>query len=132
MFRTNAATIKTFLLCAALTVFYLSCASGPGAFKSAPDWVYDPPEDSADMVYFVGSGSDTSGNIAAAEEKARYSLAGEVTSFIGVKITSETTIEARETLETYEAEIRESITQESEARMRDFRVTDDSQQERMR
>jgi hypothetical protein len=122
--RNNAATLKTLLLGVILAVLYLSCASGRGAFRSAPDWVYDPPEDSEDMVYFVGSGSDTSGNVAAAEEKARYSLASEVTSYIGVTVTSETTIEARETLETYEAEIRESITQESEARFQDFRVTD--------
>jgi len=116
--------LKTFLLCAGFVSLLLSCASGPAVLKTAPDWVYDPPDDTADAVYFVGSGSDTSGNLAAAEEKAGYSLMAEVTRFIGVKVTAETTVKARETLENYEAEIWESILQESEARLSDFRVID--------
>lgn len=111
-----------------LPVFFLllaSCASGPpGSRGQRPDWVLKPPDSNANNVFFVGSGSDETGDIAAAENRAVTSLVSDVTRHIGVKITSETTVEARATLETFEEEVTAVINESSSARLSDFRIVD--------
>jgi formiminotetrahydrofolate cyclodeaminase len=105
--------------------FVVSCAGGPapqGGGGKQPGWVTSMPEDTADSAYFIGVGTSASGDTAEAENAAVLSMLAEITRFLGVRITAETTVEARDTLEQYEMEMTEKIKQESAARVGDFRV----------
>jgi hypothetical protein len=73
-------------------------------------------------MYFSGVGTSDDGDLAEAENAAVYSLIAEVTRFIGVRITAETTVEARDTLEAYEQEMVQTIRQASAAQIGDFTV----------
>lgn len=109
------------------TGFIVSCAGGAPAQSGdgpPPDWVRSMPEDTAENAYFVGVGTSESGDAAEAETAAVNSMLAEITRFLGVRITAETTVEARDTLETYEQEMTEKITQSSAARVGDFRVVE--------
>lgn len=101
-----------------------SCATKPEIIRKAPEWVSQPPGDADGSVFFVGAGSDTAGDLPSAEQRAVNNLIAEVSRFIGVSVTAETTIEAKDTLQSYEEEIREKITQSSSASIQDFRVID--------
>ena len=100
-----------------LSVMVTGCASAPG-------WVELPPSETAGEVFFTGSGSDSDGNAAKAEEGAQSALVSAVTRYLGVRISSESTVRARATLTEYEAEITELITQESAAYVSDLRIAD--------
>lgn len=119
------------LLVLGLASFFLvACSSAPEVVereepeKSPPDWVSNPPKDSSEKVYFVGSATNVAGDQPQAEADAVNSLIAEITRYIGVRVSSETTVEARDTLEEYTQSITESITQTSSARVSDFRVED--------
>lgn len=99
-----------------------SCASVARPGGAVPVWVTNPPESDASYMFFSGVGTSTKGDLAEAENAAVYSLIAEVTRFIGVRISAETTVEARDTLETYEQEMVQIIRQESEAQIGDFTV----------
>ena len=101
-------------------VFMVSCLTLPGK----PPWVSSPPEEGPETVYFVGVGSDPAGDTAAADEQAKRSLVAEVTRYLGVRVTSETTVEARATLDAYTASVTEMVNQRSEARISDLRITE--------
>jgi hypothetical protein len=102
---------------AAAAVLFAACAG-------TPRWIHSPPADTASEVYFTGIGSDPSGDVGKAEDRAVASMVAEITKYIGVKITADTTVEARATVESYEAEIVERIREQSSALVSDFRVVD--------
>ena len=121
------------LITVAAAALMVSCAGGARPGGTMPGWVTNPPEADAASMYFSGVGTSDTGDPAEAENAAVYSLIAEVTRFIGVKITAETTVEARDTLEAYEQEMVQTIRQESAAQIGDFTVeekwisrTDDS------
>jgi len=104
-----------------------SCGSAPpppssGGGEAAPDWIMSMPADTDESAFFVGVGTSDSGDAAEAENTAVYSMLAEITRFLGVRITAETSIEARDTLEAYEVEMTEKIKQTSAAQVGDFRV----------
>jgi hypothetical protein len=103
------------VLTAALLLF--GCAS-------VPNWVEAPPAVSNTEVFFTGLGSDDGGNAAKAEKSAMNSMVSEVTRYLGVRITSESTVEATSTLTTYTAEITELIREASYAYISDLRLVD--------
>ena len=103
----------------------VSCAGGPAPQSAGgprPGWVTSMPEDTEEDAYFVGVGTSETGDVAEAENAAVRSILAEITRFLGVKITAETTVEARDTLEKYEQEMTEKIKQESAAQVGDFKV----------
>jgi hypothetical protein len=102
------------------TAFLAACATTGGA----PSWVSGAPADTADTVYFVSAGSDPAGDPAVAEAGASRLLVSEITKYIGVTISSETTVEAQATLDEYEARVTESIRERSSAMLTGFRVVD--------
>ena len=120
------------LLILALASFFLvACSSAPEPVqreeepeKAPPEWVTNPPKDTAEKVYFLGSATNGAGDLPQAEADAVNSLIAEITRYIGVRVSSETTVEAKDTLEEYTQSITESITQTSSARVSDFRVED--------
>ena len=111
-------------------LFIMSCASPakPASAepekKKAPDWVLTPPQGNAQNEFFVGSASDASGDAAKAEEQAVYSLIAEITRYLGVKVTAETTSQAKASLDNFQAQITQQVKQSGNARLAGFRVAD--------
>lgn len=106
-----------------LPVFlFFSCAGVVKPGSSMPVWVTNPPAPDLASMYFSGVGTSDSGDLAEAENAAVYSLIAEVTRFIGVRITAETTVEARDTFDTYEQKMIQIIRQSSSAQVGDFTV----------
>ncbi|HUX20263.1 MAG TPA: hypothetical protein VMW69_03420 [Spirochaetia bacterium] len=118
--------VKIRFYCAAATMVALliSCATAPKSTVSAPGWVTTTPRATSEYTYFVGSGSDTQGNIAAANENADHSLVADVTRYLGVTITSQTTVETKADLKSFQTRVEERIRESSSATIGDFTVAD--------
>ncbi len=118
------------VLCATVFFFITSCASPakPASSepekKPVPEWVSTPPAGNAQSEFFVGSASDAAGDAAKAEEQAIYSLIAEITRYFGVKVTSETTSQAKASLNDFQAQVTQQVRQSGAARIAGFRVTD--------
>jgi hypothetical protein len=125
MYRGVMQSLKSFVTGAVLVVI-LGCAGTPGggAAGEVPDWVAGTVPSDARYEYFVGSSSDYDSDTSRAEQQAVYSLIDEITRYMGVRITSETTAEARASLEEFESSIRQEVRQTGSARMEGFRVVD--------
>jgi len=113
---------------AVIVVILMGCAttsgSQGGTGGNMPDWVTAPPADTADFMYFVGAGSDSGSDEAAARQQAAGDLVSSITRFLGVKVTSETTVEAKDSLNQFTSTLSQTIQEESEARLGDFRIKD--------
>jgi hypothetical protein len=109
-----------------LAVLLFGCASAPESTEptEAPDWVLGAPPQEAGYAFFVGAGTDDQGRTAAAEEGASLSMIDSIVRYLGVEITSQSTAEARATLDEFEAEVTQQIRQESEARLEGFQLVD--------
>ncbi len=121
-------TLIITVLAVMLTV-WTGCASAPsdsqgGGTGDIPEWVTNPPADTADSMYFVGAGSDSDGNEAAARQQAAADLVSSITRFLGVKVTSDTTVQAKDTLDQFTSSLSQTITEQSEARLSSFRIKD--------
>lgn len=122
----NRISLKLTVL-AALVAVLVGCASSPsgrGSEGEIPDWVMTPPADTAEEMYFVGAGSDSSGDDAAARQQAAGDLVSSITRFLGVQVTSSTTVEAKDSLNQFTSSLSQTIQEESEARLGNFRVID--------
>ncbi|MFW6214916.1 MAG: hypothetical protein ACOC45_03105 [Alkalispirochaetaceae bacterium] len=112
----------------ALPLLFFACATGgDGAGADGappPEWVVDPPESTAQLEYFLGSASSAEGDVAAAEEQAVADLLAEITRYMGVRVTSESTAEARASLDDFETDVTQIVRQESDARVEGLRVED--------
>ncbi len=113
-----------------LTLVVLSgCASSPSGAQTGPDgdipdWVTTPPADTAEAMFFVGAGSDSAGDEASARKQASGDLVSSITRFLGVKITNSTTVEAKDSLDQFTSSLSQTINEESEARLGNFRIKD--------
>lgn len=128
----NRAGVRLALITAVLTAIltvWTGCATAPSESQSSrsgdiPEWVTNPPADTADSVYFVGAGSDSNGDEASARQQAAADLVSSVTRFLGVKVTSDTTVEARDSLDQFTSTLSQTINEQSEARLSSFRIKD--------
>lgn len=125
---TKRSGLKLTLIVAALA-FLLGCASAPsdsqgGSGEDMPDWVTNPPSDTADEMYFVGAGSDSDGNESAARKQAAADLVSSITRFLGVRVTSDTTVEAKDSLDQFTSTLSQTITEKSDARLSSFTIED--------
>jgi len=115
-------------LAVSLLIVLIGCAttSGPrqGGSGDIPEWVTAPPADTAESMYFVGAGSSPDRDEAAARQQAAGDLVSSITRFLGVKVTSATTVEARDSLNQFTSSLSQTIQEESEARLGDFRIKD--------
>ena len=110
-----------YLLASALALIAASCAStGMGR----PGWVDSPPADTQAAFIFVGAGSDPAGDEAAARRMAQGEVVSEITRFLGVKITAETTVEAKDAYGVFESNVTQRISESSRAKIGDLRVVD--------
>jgi len=121
---------KASVVGAAVLLLFLGCATGsrpretgaPG--ESPPPWVLSTPAGDARYEYFVGSSSDPAKDAARAEEQAVYALIAEITRYIGVTITAETTSEAKAALDSFQAQVTQQVRQTGSARVTGLRVAD--------
>ena len=114
-----------FVLLVSAAVFFVGCVSAPsvkGKGVQLPGWVVTPPGDTADTVYFVGSGS--AADDASARSAAAADLVSSVTRFLGVKVTSQTTVVAKDTLKKFSTTLDRTIHESSSAQLGDFKVVD--------
>ncbi len=100
---------------------FFSCATPK---PEAPEWVASPPADTSEYTYFLGVGSDTSGDEGAAAEEAQSLIISEITKYIGVRVVSATTSEARDAYGKFEAELVSVITETSQARLSGLKLKD--------
>ena len=123
--------VRSKLMLGLMILGILSCAGSPKTTapkeperKTPPEWVLTPPKETDQYSFFVGSASDSRGDAAKAEEQAVYSLIAEITRYLGVRVTSETTSEAKATLDRFQAQVTQQVKQEGSARVTGLRVVD--------
>ena len=99
-----------------------ACASlaGPGA----PSWVLSTPKPDGNETYFVGSASAPGKDLTRATDDATANLVASIMRYIGVKVTVESSATARATLDSYTADIRQTVTTEASNRIAGFSVKD--------
>ncbi|MEE8440128.1 MAG: hypothetical protein V3S41_00280 [Spirochaetia bacterium] len=109
---------------AAAILTILSCAGGPElTSRRVPDWVLTPPAADAEFEYFVVSAWAAESS-AEAEEAAGYVLLSQINQALGVEISVETSAEARSTLDSYEANLVQQVTQRGSGQIEGLRVAD--------
>jgi len=94
----------------AVTLVLVGCAGGAGS-QSPPDWIGTPPAANATSTFFTGAGTSKEGDQAKAEEIARGALIDEIMRYLGVKITAQTTATARASVDSFQSEVRQQLTQ---------------------
>ena len=105
----------------AAALVFASCASVPAQSK-APDWIFSNPKPDATNTYFVGSASDSSGDVAAATNDAAANLLASITQYIGVKVEVSSDAQAKATLDSYSASIKSTVTSASTNQVAGFTV----------
>lgn len=93
LFRIGILTIAAVLIAA--------CATTSGV----PEWVNMPPADTSEFMYFTGVGSAPAGDEAEAAAAAADLIISEIVKFLGVRVTSETTDEARDAYREFESSL---------------------------
>ena len=110
------------LTAAAVFSFFTACATGSN--EELPEWVSSPPEDSSEYMYFTGAGSDPSGDSGAARAEAEQLIISDITRFLGVRVSSDTTVEAKDAYGEFQSSLTAVINEKSSARLSGMRVAD--------
>ncbi len=108
---------------AAILTLAAACVSAPAPAK-APEWTLTTPPPDAVYTFFVASSSDGSGNEALATEDAAVALISQITRYMGVDISVQTTGEAKGTLDSYSAEVRSVVKQSGSSKVAGFSIKD--------
>ncbi|MBN2738481.1 MAG: hypothetical protein JXR70_15985 [Spirochaetales bacterium] len=95
---------------------------GDNSAKSAPDWFFNTPPEDSQYKYYVGSGTSEKGDLGEAEDIAIQDLIDSIFLYIGVEITSDTTAEARASLEDFQTEITSVVKKKGEAKFSGFEI----------
>ncbi len=106
-----------------LGLFLSGCAT-LGEGRPAPEWVLQPPAADARFEYFVATATSRSGDVAEAEGGAAASLLTQINQALGVDVSVLTTAEARSTLDAYETELEQQVTQSGVGRVEGLRIAD--------
>jgi len=107
-----------------LAALFVGCAGGPRSQEPVPDWVLSPPQSDDTYAYFVGYGTSAPGDTAEAREIATATMLDEIMRFIGVRVTSETTAEARGSVDDFRSDITQVVTQTGAGRVMGFTIAD--------
>jgi hypothetical protein len=105
----------------AAALVFASCASMPAQGK-APEWILSNPTPDATNTYFVGSASDSVGDVAAATNDAAANLLAYITQYIGVKVEVSSDAQAKATLDSYSASIKSTVASSSTNQVAGFTV----------
>ncbi len=104
-----------------LSLAIISCVSQPKPVK-APEWTLTPPAPDSVNTYFVGYSAAGSGNVATATDDATANLVATMMNFIGAKISVDSTATAKATLESYKADIVQTVRSQSSGRLSGFMI----------
>lgn len=99
-------------------------AQAPVATVTLPDWVVHTPKTEDDDYVFVASGTDPTGDLGAAEKAAAQDLKDQVTTYLGVKVTTTTNAKAKGSLDSYQANVEQSVVSQSKAQVSGLRVSE--------
>ncbi len=114
---------NSFAVFAAALLLFASCATIP-AQQKAPDWTLNTPKPDAKNTFFVGYASDPNGDVAKATGDAGANMLADIMKYIGVKVSVNSTAEAKATLDSYSANIRSTVTSQSNNRIAGFSIKD--------
>ncbi len=104
--------------------FALSGCATVGTNRPAPEWVFQPPAADARFEYFVATATSRSGDVEEAESGAAASLLTQINQALGVDVSVLTTAGAKSTLDAYEAELVQQVTQSGAGRVEGLRIAD--------
>ena len=107
---------------AAAFIMMASCATAPAAPKKAPAWILETPKPDATFTYFVGSSSDAKGDVSTATNDAAANLIASIMQYIGVKVSVNASATAKASLDSYQADIKQTVTTQSNNRLAGFQV----------
>lgn len=107
---------------AAALFLLASCASAPAATKKAPAWIFETPKPDATNTYFVGTSSDAGGDVATATNDAAANLIASIMQAVGVSVSVKTEGVAKASLDSYQAELKQTVTTEANNRLGGFQV----------
>ncbi|MFQ3547504.1 MAG: hypothetical protein SNJ56_04135, partial [Termitinemataceae bacterium] len=102
----------------------------PGAQKTdqgstpPPAWTIETPPPSGGFTYFVGYADGPENGEVQAAEAATASLIAEIMRYIGVTITAESSATARSTLDSFQADLVQTVKQSSTNRVAGFQVAE--------
>jgi len=99
-----------------------SCATAPA--QKAPDWTLNTPKADASNTFFVGYASATATEIPKATDDAVANLISSIMQYIGVKVNVDSSATAVASLEGYAAQIKQTVTTQSNNRLSGFLVKD--------
>jgi hypothetical protein len=112
------------VLLAGFTVASCSSTGSKNLEKALPSWVTHTPSDEGDSYVFVGSGTSESGDIGTAEKAAAADLRDQIVSYLGVQVTSTSTATAKGSLDSYQAQVEQTVVSKSKAEVAGLRIAD--------
>lgn len=113
--------MKKFILPVLLAaVFFHACTTT----SEVPLWVSSMPENTTEYTYFTGIGSDMEGDLGIAESEAQAFIISSITKYLGVRVTSDTTAEARDAYGEFESKLTSVIKESSSARLNGLSISE--------
>ncbi|MBN1520154.1 MAG: hypothetical protein JW923_08690 [Spirochaetales bacterium] len=107
----------------ALVLALASCVSTGASRSSAPpDWALRTPAPDSTYTYFVGHAAVKDGNVSLALDDATANLVSSIMTYMGVKVTAESTAVAKASLDSYQADIVQTVKAESAGRIAGFQI----------
>ena len=107
----------------ALVALLSGCVS-TASNRPAPDWVVQPPAADPQTEYFVATATSRSGDPAEAEAAAAAALLSQINQALGVDVEVLTTARAQSTLESFEVNLVQQVTQAGSGRIEGLRIED--------
>lgn len=104
------------------SVLLAACATTAPAQGKAPEWVLTLPKPDAANTYFVGQAATSTGDLAKATDEAAANLIAGIMQYIGVKVTVDSSATARATLDSYAADIKQTVTTQATNRLSGFMI----------
>jgi len=101
-----------------------SCVSSPDAKPGLqpPAWALRTPAPDSTYTYFVGNSSAGDGNVSVATDAATANLISSIMTYMGVKVSVDSSATAKATLDSYQADIVQTVRAESSGRIAGFQV----------
>ncbi|WP_156789679.1 hypothetical protein [Gracilinema caldarium] len=118
------------LLVLIMALLLAACAGGPAAKTDQssntppPAWALETPGPSGGFTYFVGYADGPANGEVQATEAATASLIAEIMRYIGVTITAESSATARSTLDSFQADLVQTVKQTSSNRVAGFQIAE--------
>lgn len=96
----------------------------PESAPKAPAWTLETPAPRDGLTFFVGYADGPADGEVQAAEAATASLIGEIMRYIGVTITADSTATARSTLDSFQADLVQTVKQSSTNRVSGFQISE--------